>query len=266
MSKIVIDKFKCVRCGQCILACPARVYTRKSPLESTVLASGGEERCIACNHCLAICPVNAISVDGLDGSDCDFFTEGVYPRLEHIVSLVQMRRSIRTYSGVPIEHSQMEQLLNAVRWAPTARNCLPVKWLVINGREKVVELGGLVIDWFKHLKGTEEILEAWDRGLDPIFRGAPCVVAAYTAADAAWAAVDCSIAVQTFDYCATAMRLGTCWAGYFIHVAQKEHGINKWLGLSRDEEIYAGLMLGNIGGEFYQKIPPRPEVKVKWIQ
>ncbi|MDR2641640.1 MAG: nitroreductase family protein [Planctomycetaceae bacterium] len=266
MSEIVINKFKCVRCGQCILACPARVYTRNSPLESTVLAKDGEERCIACNHCIAICPVNAISVNSLDSSDCDFFTDGVYPRLEHIISLVQMRRSIRTYSNVPVDDSQIEQLLNAVRWAPTAKNRLPVKWLIINGRKKVVELGGLVINWFRRLKGVDEMLDAWDLGLDPIFRGAPCVVAAYTTADSPWAAVDCSIAMQTFDYCAAAMRLGTCWAGYFINVAQKDMEINKWLGLSRDEEIYASLMLGNIGGEFYQKIPPRPEIKVKWIQ
>jgi nitroreductase len=238
---------------------------RKSSLDCAGLAEGGAERCISCNHCIAICPVNAISVNGLDGADCDIFTEGVFPRLEHIISLVQKRRSIRTYSGVPVERYQIEQLLNAVRWSPTAKNRLPVRWLIINGREKVVELGGLVINWFRLLKGMDEMLEAWDKGLDPIFRGAPCVVAAYTEANAAWAAVDCAIAMQTFDYCAAAMRLGTCWAGYFITVAQKDHDINKWLGLSRNEEIYASLMLGNIGCESYQKIPPRPEVKVKWL-
>jgi nitroreductase len=242
------------------------VFTRNSALEGTVVRHGGEERCIACNHCLAICPVNAIAVNGLDGSDCDIFSDGVYPRLEHIISLVQMRRSIRTYSDAPVETHKIEQLLNAVRWAPSAKNRLPVKWLVINGREKVVELGTLVINWFRRLKGMEEMLEAWDNGLDPIFRGAPCVIAAYTAADSEWAAVDCTIAMQTFDYCAVAMRLGTCWAGYFVRVARNDHDINKWLGLSRNEEIYASLMLGNTAGEFYPKIPPRPEAKVKWIQ
>jgi nitroreductase len=229
------------------------------------VVSGGVERCISCNHCIAICPVNAISVNGLDSSDCDLFLAGIYPRLEHIMTLVQMRRSIRNYSDVPVERSQVEQLLNAMRWAPTAKNRLPVKWLVINGREKVVELGGLVIDWFRRLKGVEEMIAAWEEGRDPIFRGAPCVVAAYTTADATWAAVDCSIAMQTLDYCATAMRLGTCWAGYFIHAAQKDKEINNWLGLERNEEIHAALMIGNTGGEFYQKIPPRPELKIKWI-
>ncbi|MDR2762569.1 MAG: 4Fe-4S binding protein, partial [Planctomycetaceae bacterium] len=133
MSKILIDKFKCVRCGQCVLSCPSRVFTRNSPLECMTLSSGGAERCISCNHCIAICPVNAISVNGLDSSDCDSFTDGVYPRLEHIISLVQMRRSIRTYSDIPVDRVQIEQLLNAMRWSPTAKNRLPVKWIVING-------------------------------------------------------------------------------------------------------------------------------------
>ncbi|MDR1924290.1 MAG: nitroreductase family protein [Planctomycetaceae bacterium] len=265
MSNIIIDKFKCVRCGQCILACPARVFVRNSPMESTLISAGGSDRCIACNHCIAICPVNAISINGIDGTDCEPMFVGVHPRLEHIISLVQMRRSIRSYSDEPVTQDQLEQLLNAVRWSPTARNHLSVNWLVINGRDKVHELAGLVIDWFRCLKGVDEMLEAWDRGIDPIFRGAPCVVAAYTSAEATWGTVDCTIAIQTFDYCATAMRLGTCWAGYFIHVAQKESKINKWLGLSRDETVYASLMLGNIGGEFYQKVPPRPDVNVKWI-
>jgi nitroreductase len=141
--------------------------------------------------------------------------------------------------------------------------------VIINNAAKVRELAGMVMDWIKKQPHTERMVEVWDKGGDPIFRGAPCVIGAYTDdATARWAAADTAIAVETLDLCASAMRLGTCWAGIFVRAAQsaEKNTINQWLGLSEAETIHGGLMIGHIGEEIYQRIPYRPEAPKIWIQ
>jgi nitroreductase/NAD-dependent dihydropyrimidine dehydrogenase PreA subunit len=265
MQKVVLDKYVCVRCGQCIVSCPAYIYRRESSSEHPEVSKNANENCIGCNHCVAACPVNAITVNGVDGKMCLDFIQDAKPRFDHIASLVRVRRSIRSYAPQPLETRIIEQLLDTVRWAPTSRNLLPVKWIVLNEKEKMRDLTALVIKWIGTQPGGDAIESAWKKGIDPIFRGAPCLIIAYTGPDAQWADIDTSIAVGTLDLCAAAMRLGSCWAGYFIRAAQNEPSINQFLGLKEDETVHGGLMLGHIGEEAYRRIPYRPELNVKWL-
>jgi nitroreductase/NAD-dependent dihydropyrimidine dehydrogenase PreA subunit len=269
MEKITIDKYLCVRCGQCVAVCPGQLLHRQTINDYPSVAAGAETACIKCNHCVAVCPVGAVAVDGIDAAACVRFTKESIPRFEHIETLIRMRRSVRRYSDQPFEDRVVEQLLNVVRWAPSAKNGLPVKWIAINNREKVRELGCLVIDWVRTLPNMEQLVESWDKGKDPIFRGAPCVIAAYTDKTAYWPSADAVIAVETLDLCAAAMRLGSCWAGFFVQAAQSaaaKAAINRWLGLSEDETVHGGLMIGHVGDTAYRRIPYRPEVSLRWIR
>ncbi|MDR2439985.1 MAG: nitroreductase family protein [Planctomycetaceae bacterium] len=263
MDKIIIDKYLCVRCGQCIGACPACLFYRQTLNDYPSIIENAEKYCISCYHCLAVCPMHAISVKGIDGSMCFDFVRESIPRFEHIATLARMRRSIRRYADKPLEKQVIEQLLDVVRWAPSAKNKLPVKWLVINDQNKVQELEKLVVQWLQSQPQYPEIREANEP--NGIFRGAPCVIVAYTDATAIWPAVDTAIAVETLDLCATAMRLGTCWAGFFIRASQNDPAINRWLGLSETETVHGGLMLGYVGNEAYQRIPFRPELELRWL-
>lgn len=264
-SKPTIDKYLCVRCGQCVASCPSGLLRRKAATEYPTVIDHAEDYCIACHHCVAVCPVGAVSVSGIKADDCQPFAKENIPRFDHIATLARMRRSIRRYSEKPLEDRIIIQLLDVVRWAPSAKNGLPVKWIVVNGREKVRELGTLAIDWLATQPGGDMLKAAWDAGGDPVFRGAPCLIAAYTDSAALWPAVDTAIAVETLDLCVAAMRLGGCWAGYFIRAAQNDPAIRDWLGLEATQTVHGGLMLGYVGDEVYQKIPYRPELELRWI-
>ncbi|GHT17220.1 nitroreductase [Planctomycetales bacterium] len=269
MEKIIIDKYLCVRCGQCVAVCPNNLLYRRTTNDYPSVAAEAETTCIKCNHCVAVCPVGAVAVDGIDAAACTKITRESFPRFEHIETLVRTRRSIRRYSDQQFEDRTVEQLLDVVRWAPSAKNGLPVKWIAINSRKKVRELGGLVIDWVKTLPNMERLIKSWDEGNDPIFRGAPCVIAAYTDNAAYWPAADAVIAVETLDLCAAAKRLGSCWAGFFVQAAQSaaaKTDINRWLGLSENETVQGGLMIGYVGDAAYQRIPHRPQISLRWIR
>lgn len=266
MDKIVIDKYSCVRCGQCSASCPSFLIRQETHNDYPSVIPKAEDFCISCNHCVAVCPVGAVTVGNVTSEMCEPVIKESFPRFDHIATLARMRRSIRRYADKPLDDRVIAQMLDVVRWAPTAKNGLPVKWLVVNSREKILELTELVLDWLQTQPGGEGLKSAWDRGIDPIFRGAPCLVAAYTRKDAMWPDVDTTIAVETLDLCVTAMRLGSCWAGYFVRTAQNDPKINQWFELDTDCTIRGGLMIGHIGDEVYQKMPYRPELDIHWVR
>lgn len=270
MPKITFDRNQCVQCGQCTLVCPSHILQRKTSGDYPVCIEGGGEICISCYHCVAACPVRGVAIDGIGAAECLEYDKNTIVRFEYIAHLVRNRRSIRRYSDKPVKDQVINQLLDVVRWAPTAKNCLPVKWVIVNNAVKVRELAGMVMDWIETQPNSERLVENWNEGGDPIFRGAPCVIGAYTddTTSPHWAAVDTAIAVETLDLCATAMRLGACWAGIFVRAAQstQKSVLNKWLGLSETETVHGGLMLGHVGKEAYQRIPHRPEASKIWIR
>ena len=266
MAKIVVDKYVCVRCGQCVLTCPSGLFTRNSAKDYPAIAEGADEICISCHHCVAACPGGGICVDAVSGKDCEPITNEMLPRFDHTANLIRVRRSIRQYARKPLDEQVIAQMLNVVRWAPSAKNGLPVKWIVVKGYEKVHELAGLIIEWMRPNESLKSLVAAWDAGGDPVLRGAPCLIVAYTEESAIWPVVDCAIAVGTLDLCAAAMRLGSCWAGFFTRAAQNDPTINHWLGLTDNQTVQGGLMLGHIGGEVYRRIPHRPELDLRWIK
>jgi nitroreductase/Pyruvate/2-oxoacid:ferredoxin oxidoreductase delta subunit len=269
MQKITLDRSLCLRCGQCTLVCPNHILQRQTNSDCPAYIGGGEEICIACHHCVAACPGGALTIGNIGRSDCLEYDKTTAVRFEHIAHLARSRRSIRRYSDKPLEERTIEQLLDVARWAPTAKNGLPLKWVIINSAAKVRELAGVVVDCIKKHPNTERLVKIWNEGSDPVFRGAPCVIGAYTDdLTAHWSAVDAAIAVGTLDLCSAAMRLGTCWAGIFVRAAQSADKpiINQWLGLKETETIHGGLMIGHIGGEVYQRIPYRPEAPKIWIR
>lgn len=269
MPKITLDHSLCVRCGQCTLVCPNHIFQRESNSDYPTCIEEGEDICIRCYHCVAACPAAGLTIDGIEHKDCSEYDNNVFIRFDHVAHLVRSRRSIRRYSDKHVKGQVIEQLLDVVRWAPTAKNGLPVKWVIVNRAEKVRELAGLIMNWIKEQPNSERMVKEWDRGGDPIFRGAPCVIGAYTDdTSALWSPIDTAIAVETLDICAVAMRLGSCWAGIFVRAAQSSHkpALNKWLGLNETETIHGGLMLGHIGEETYQCLPYRPEAPKIWIK
>ena len=270
MPTITLDQTLCVHCGQCSLVCPNRIFQRHSNDDCPELIEEADEICIGCCHCVAACLGRSITIGTIAADDCWEYDKSVSIRFENLAHLVRSRRSIRCYADKPIDDRVIEQLLDVVRWAPTAKNALPVKWVVINSAHKVKELAGLVMNWIGSQPGSEKMVAAWHAGYDPVFRGAPCVVAAYTddtAPLAGWSPIDSAIAVETLDICASAMRLGACWAGLFVRAVQSEKStFNRWLGLSETETIHGALMLGHAGEVVYQRIPYRPEAPLIWIR
>ncbi len=57
-----------------------------------------------------------------------------------IIQAIRERRSIRQYSQEPISEDQLNQILEAGRWAPSRGNSQPWKFIVLNDEQVRKEL------------------------------------------------------------------------------------------------------------------------------
>lgn len=149
---------------------------------------------------------------------------------------VKKRYSVRSYRREPVEDHKLQQVLEAVRLAPTADNRQPFEFIVI------------------HTAGKEaELRRIYDRAW---FVQAPVIICGCTIPARAWIRqdgknycdVDVAIAMDHLVLAATNLGLGTCWIAAFNPDAAREV-----LGLPDSVEPVAFTPLGYADDQPSQK-------------
>ncbi|MCG2713746.1 MAG: nitroreductase family protein, partial [Candidatus Omnitrophica bacterium] len=59
------------------------------------------------------------------------------------LELLRFRRSVRTFQNKSISRSQLEEIVDVARFAPTARNVQPWEFVVVTDKHKLTELAKL---------------------------------------------------------------------------------------------------------------------------
>jgi len=271
MPYLHINDKTCTRCGVCAANCPIGVIaTDENGLPA--LAPGGESGCVACGHCEALCPAEAITVQDPRLSDRTYQLQGVKLAPGELGEYLASRRSIRSYRETPVEREVIEELLDVVRYAPTARNSQTVRWLLIHDTKELRRLTGLAIDWIRHMIASDKqnsainfrgLVDAWEAGSDPICRKAPHLIVAYGHKESPFARNDAFIALSYLDVAAPSFGLGTCWAGFF------QGALTNWPPLRNELNLPDGcvpifaMMLGYPAVRF-RRIPRRNPLSLTW--
>lgn len=113
--------------------------------------------------------------------------------------VLKKRRSIRLYKDTPVPEKALENILEAIRNAPTACNRQPFRFFIVKDPAKREKLASVY-------------REEW-------LKTAPVIVAAASDESTAWrrregdsiADADTAIAMEHFVLAAAAEGLGTCW-------------------------------------------------------
>ncbi|GBC60585.1 nitroreductase [Desulfonema ishimotonii] len=262
MALISIDAEKCKKDGICIRECPFNIL-RANEENIPEMIPGAEAVCLRCGHCLAVCPTGAVTFDGISPEACEPAADAGIS-VSAIARLVKNRRSVRVYKNKPVPRDIVEKMMDIVRWAPTAKNVQPVHWTLVDDREKIHKMAGMVIEWLRQNKVFPEIVAAWDGGEDIILRDAPLLAIAHTGADGLNPPADCAIAATTLELVASGLGIGGCWAGYFMRGANSFEPLKQYLNLPEGHRVYTALMLGYPKFK-YHRIPPRQDAKLSWM-
>jgi len=261
MSRIEVDHELCLQDGACVEVCPARTLRLT---DSNYPEELPEAPCIECGHCVAVCQCGAIHHTSLpDASFLQPLT--AWPSADEMDALLMGRRSVREFKTEPLPHQTMEALLEIARRAPSASNKQQLHWIVMNGREKLAKLAGLVVEGGKKGGLAPSLVAQWEGGYDFVLRGAPTVVVACAPANYSWGKEDAAIALTFLELAAEARGIGVCWAGYLSRIGSAYPPVQQWLEIPDDYTILGGLMLGE-GKYAYHRVPPRKPLSVHWVE
>ena len=70
---------------------------------------------------------------------------------EYLFKTIKERRTVRKYEPTPVPDEHIKKILDAARFAPTAGNQQPWKFLVIRDRGKLNQLKGQALSWYLDL-------------------------------------------------------------------------------------------------------------------
>ena len=197
---------------------------------------------------------------------CLPFREDKKVDAESVEQFLKMRRSIREFKEAPVPRELLAHAIDTARWAPSAVNIQPVRWLVVEKPERTRVLAGFIADWMRAV-GTgyfQMFLDAWGQGRDLILRNAPHVVVAHASAENIWSPADCTTAIAYLELAAQANGLGTCWSGLLVRAAEFNPKIPEFLNLPAGHKIYGAAMIGYPRFR-YHRIPVRNRAVIDWV-
>jgi len=150
------------------------------------------------------------------------------------------RRSIRSFQADPISEKEIEMILEAGRWTPSASHRQPWEFIVIEHKELLEKIS-------KNAYYGKFIKEA------PI--GIAIVGKKKTSSN--WYMVDTSLVSMNMILMAWALGIGTCWIG-----AMNREKVKKLLNLGESDYLLTVLPFGYIKGDVPDPKPRKPLNKI----
>ncbi len=208
--EIVIDTERCDGCKRCEQTCPIQLLVVENK-KCKPNDRYDHFRCIACQNCMAVCKPKAITIEGayrvpngfwknshlfagekslpLINNDDKASAEAAIP-LTETEQVIYKRRSIRLFKKKQVPKELVERIIEAGRFAPSAGNNQPWKFIAIQNRDvineidkkckqfcKVVMYGTMPHPWMKKvIPGKKDArLKLWQKAVTQFlirFRGA----------------------------------------------------------------------------------------------
>ena len=149
---------------------------------------------------------------------------------EELLKFLRERRSIRKFQDKPIPEKEIQMILDAGRWAPSASNRQPWRFIVIKDQDILKKISESAI-------------------YGSFIKRAPLAIAIVGRVDENpnWYVQDTSLASMNMMLMAWSLNIGTCWIGSMDREKAK-----KILGIGQEDFLLTVLPMGYIRGKIPQ--------------
>jgi nitroreductase len=176
--------------------------------------------------------------------------------MKDLMEIIKARKSIRAYQDKPLPKKVTKDILEAAKYAPTARNMQELEYKVITSKSLIKKLTeGLAAVLQKEgfpLKGPP--------GAKPnFFYSAPLVIIIAAPKDNLWAPADAGLAVQNIMLYATSIDLGSCFIG-MAKLIERDKNLLKMIHIEDNMTIVAAVICG------YPAETPAPREKKQAVE
>jgi len=162
--------------------------------------------------------------------------------MNEILKVIKNRRSIRSYLPTQIKQKDLDLIIEAGIYAPSAHNDQPWHFTVIQNTEIIQYISDKAkellleseTEWMKKLVSNPNINLAYNAPTLIIVSGNKSALAPKT---------DCSAAIQNMLLAAESLNIGSVWLGVVSFFFKLENEVKK-LGIPEGYEPYYGVALG----------------------
>jgi len=286
MGVMRVDQEKCTKCGLCFENCLFRAWETD---EDGFFRQKEEYECFSCYNCMVACPVDAISIVGVYHVDKGFYATDPHPlparmplepqdaegnpdEWNAIERAVLERRSVRNFKDKPVPETLIRRVLEAGRFAPSAGNCQPWKFIVVTDKALIEEMNQAIYNvlnalyiTYKHDELVKNLVALYEANPDPgefdprvilggiggiakkhteVFLGAPVVIL-LTGDERAVAGPDINIGIcgQNMNLVANSLGIRACWVGFSVAINMLP-ALKEKLGIKEPWKVVSALVLG----------------------
>ena len=308
MGVMKVDENKCTKCGLCIQNCPFRCWEKDA---NDIPVMKEKYECFSCFNCKVACQYDAISIVDTYHVDGGYWktedlpipaTMPLEPKDEFgnptewnaIEKAVFERRSVRNFKDKPVPETLLQRVIEAGRFAPSAGNCQPWKFIVITDLSLINKINNEVYKLLSSLykiylndemaKNLVPIVENEGAGtLDPrvilggmgsvtregveaVSLGAPAVILILGDERAiSGAELNIGICGQNMNLVANSLGIKACWNGFISRFLENIRPLKKKLGIKKPWRCVTSLCLGY--PKFQQEgVVPRENRPVTWLR
>ncbi len=156
------------------------------------------------------------------------------------LDFLKERRSIRTFQDKLLSEKEIEMILEAGRWSPSASNRQPWNFIIIRNKDILMKI-------------------AMNAFYGKFIKKAPVAIAIIGKIKTSqkWYIVDTSLVSMNMMLMAWTLGIGTCWIG-----ALNREKVKKLLGLGENDYLLTILPLGYIRGEIPAPTRRKPLKKI----
>ncbi len=266
MSKFFADTQLCTQCGACITGCP-RMIIQENNEGFPVVQSSDEYYCMQCSHCVINCAYGAAHFGEYSEKNAVDLKDIRFPSPEESRKLLCTRRSMRRFKPDPIGHDLLKQIFDIVRYAPSASNRQPIRWIVLES-ESLMKYKQLYLQRVYEGQTSPGRVSRQDeqqkQGKDSVFRGAPLLVAAVMP-ESIEIKEDAAIAVTYLELAAHSLGVGTMWSGISMRLLRRDKQARELLGIKDDEYVGGVMMLGYNQLPLSCVLPDKKQPDITWL-
>jgi nitroreductase len=171
--------------------------------------------------------------------------------MKTIMDIIKARKSIRAYKDKTVPKNIINDILEAAKHAPTARNMQELEYKVVIGKALINKISeGMT----KAMMQSGMPPKGPPGGSHNHFHNAPVVIIVTAPKDNIWAAVDAGIAMQTMLLYATSVDLVSCVIG-MARIIEKDSELVKLLHINDNMTVLGAVVCG------YAAENPEPKEK-----
>jgi nitroreductase len=160
--------------------------------------------------------------------------------MDNLMENIKKRRSVRAYQDKPLPKEVVKGILEAARYAPSAKNLMPLEYKVITNKTLIKKLSDGISE---AMKKDGYSLKAPPNVRLNYFYSAPLLIIITGPKENNFCVSDAALAVGNIMLYATSIGLGSCFIG-MARLIQKDEKLLEELHIGGERNIVAAVICG----------------------